>query len=263
MNSTSYCVSRSDLPRQLPRSLEDLITSIRQHLEQTSGAIRQISPETVRRCVIEANIKAEDLQPWADFDHPIEHSYGRKPVYDDGYFEIMVMSWAVGDYSAIHDHGCAQWGAVQCFGQAEHRVYQLKDNVLHTLAEMCLTPGSVNAVHHDLIHQMGNLSAAPFLSLHVYGCQDRCSSVTGNARIFDLFEGSVQYTSGGVFFCLPEEKINQRDCGLLGDIKTTLHHNQRMLARVSQILETSGDVANLQETASLLEQRIALLKKET
>ena len=64
-----------------------------------------MTPAIARQCVLDANLRAEDLTAWADFDHPVEDSYGRRLVYDGGDFEIMVMSWAPGDFSAIHDHG--------------------------------------------------------------------------------------------------------------------------------------------------------------
>ena len=155
-------VSSSQLPHRLPPSLHRLIHSIQNQ--------STLTPEIARQCIIEANIHRDDLLPWADFDHPIADSYGRKLVYDGGYFEVMVMSWAPGDFSAIHDHGGTQWGAVQCFGAAEHFVYTFEDNLLRTKAKNNYFPGSVKTVDRHLIHQMGNPGNSCFLSLHLYGC---------------------------------------------------------------------------------------------
>jgi hypothetical protein len=209
------------------------------HLIETLQRSVHPTPQQIQQMVGDANLSAKDLMPWANFDHPITHSYGRQLVFDGGHFEIMVMSWLPGDFSAIHDHGSTQWGAVQCFGPAEHYTYRFADGVLSTLEPAHYTPGMVKAVDHDLIHQMGNSSPEPFLSLHVYGLSTslKPGTITGNARIFDLSEGSIQYTDGGVFFGLPESEIKGRLYGIRGDRTTTLRHHQQMGNRLRRILQ--------------------------
>ena len=215
---------------KFPSSLQSLIDNIRRQ--------PSLSPELAVKLVANASITAEDLEPWRDFNHPIEDSYGRKLIYAEDGFEILAMSWAIGDYSAIHDHGVAQWGAVQCFGAAEHNVYRFVDSQLTLVDRDRLSPGTINPVDSNLIHQMGNPGQTQFLSLHVYGSTADRDSVTGDARVFDLFEGDIQYTDGGVFFCLPDSDISYRDPGLQGDRTATLLHHQWMLARVRSILRS-------------------------
>ena len=231
---------------RMPKSLESLIQLIR---EQS-----HITPQIACQCMQDANIQAEDLMLWADFDHPLADSYGRHLVYDGGHFEIMVMSWAPGDFSAFHDHGSAQWGAVQSFGQAEHSVYHFENNLLTTQAIMPFNAGTVIPVDHDLIHQMGNPSQQPLLSLHMYGTEFPQAAITGSARIFDLFAGNIQFTDGGVFFCLPEELITRKIEGLKGDHQTTLRHHQQMLARIQRMEEPLS--AQLQQVAKELRTQI-------
>ena len=238
----------------LPLSLQSLIQTLQQH--------PTLIPDQARQLVMAADIRAEDLQAWADFEHPITDSYGRRLVYDGGHFEIMVMSWVPGDVSAIHDHGAAQWGAVQCFGPAEHSVYQMVEDQLTTAYVSLVKPGTVMAVDHNLIHQMGNPGSEPFLSMHVYGCAEPVDTVTQNARIFDLFEGTIQYTDGGVFFCLPPAQVNRRVEGLQGDTATTLRHHQQMLARVSRMLTAIDHSPSLWHRASLLQEHIAHLDSQ-
>lgn len=216
---------------QLPDSLQSLIFL----LSQTSN----ITSNRVAQSLLQANIDQVDLMDWATFDHPVTDGYGRQLVYDGGYFEIMVMSWMPGDISAIHDHGQAQWGAVQCFGGAIHTIYSLVGDKLSTEAEIPLFPSQIVQVNHSLIHQMSNCSQERFLSLHVYGCYDRQEQITGDTRIFDLLEGKIQYTNGGVFFCLPEAEISRRGRDISADRLTTLQHHQQMRDRVTRILESS------------------------
>ncbi len=220
---------------------------------------KHITPEIAKQCVQAANIQAEDLRLWADFEHPVADSYGRHLVHEGDDFEIMVMSWAPGDYSAIHDHGAAQWGAVQSFGDAEHAVFQLDQMQLSTVSVHPFPTGAVNVVDHNLIHQMGNPGQQPFLSFHVYGSQGCNGPITGGARIFDLYEECIQYTDGGVFFGLPTEQVSHRERGLRGDRATTLRHHQQMLARVHRRLANGEDTISLLQVAATLQQSIAAL----
>ncbi|NES19644.1 MAG: cysteine dioxygenase [Symploca sp. SIO3E6] len=233
-----------------PLSIQKLIN----RLQQTTA----FTPAQVKDFVLEASISEQDLMPWADFQHPITDSYGRKLVLDGGHFEIMVMSWLPGDFSTIHDHGATQWGAVQCFGAAEHYIYSFTKEVLKPLKPAHYLPGMVYAVDHNLIHQMGNPGDKPFLSLHVYGCKEFEESITGNARIFDLLENSIQYTDGGVFFCLPETKINYRSQGLAANRETTLKQHYLMSDRIRRILKIQKN-ADLEQKLICLQEKIQQL----
>lgn len=219
-----------------------------------------VTPKIAAQLLEEATIEAGDLQLWAEFAHPVADSYGRHLVYDGGDFEVMVMSWAPGDYSAIHDHGAAQWGAVQSFGAAEHSVFRLDQMQLSTVSVHPFPMGSVNAVDSDLIHQMGNPSRSPFLSLHVYGSSNHTGSITGDARIFDLYERSILYTDGGVFFGMPVDQVTHQVQGLQGDNPTTLRHHQQMLSRTYQRLASGENTTCLWQAATTLRQQIANLQ---
>ena len=91
----------------LPHALVKLIEGLEQgRVDGVSAVVHQLT---------ELDINASDLTPWFDFSHPVRDSYGRQPVRIGANYELMVMSWLPGDYSAIHDHGAAEWGAVrQC-----------------------------------------------------------------------------------------------------------------------------------------------------
>ncbi len=218
-------------------------------------ATATLTPQSVKELVTQAQITSDDLMPWADFEHSVKDSYGRKMVFDGGHFEVMVMSWMPGDISAIHDHGGTQWGAVQCFGAAEHYIYELNGSVLTTREVAPYSPGMVRSVSHDLIHQMGNSSDRPFLSLHVYGNFAAMGNITGNARIFELLEGTIQYTDGGVFFSLPESDINRRHGSIQGDRITTCRHHKQMRDRLRRIVQQHPSF-ELTQRLNILEERL-------
>lgn len=254
MTQTVEFASKKVSVNQFPVSLQCLIFLLSQTKHLTSDRVYQ--------SLLHANISQSELMPWANFNHPVGDSYGRQLVYDGGYFEVMVMSWLPGDVSAIHDHGQAQWGAVQCFGQAIHTVYELVGQKLQTKVEFPLFPSRIVEVDHDLIHQMSNYSNEPFLTLHVYGCSDFNDTITGNARIFDLLEGKIQYTNGGVFFCLPDTEISRRGQKIEADFSTTVRHHQQMLDRIIRVMSNSTDSeVNLAHWQSKLTQLEGVIEK--
>ncbi len=186
------------------------------------------------------DVSAEDLRPWHDFNHSVRDSYGRLLIKRGANFELMVMSWAPGDYSAIHDHGVAEWGAVRYFGAADHIIFTEKHGALSVAQRMTMRSGDVFAVEPALIHLMGNPTRTPFISLHLYGRTQPAESITGKARIFDLHENTIQRTDGGVFFCLPESDIRARESCPVADARTRLLHHKLMLTRIERILKGTG-----------------------
>ena len=215
-----------------------------------------LDPDRAATLLQDANIDPRELLPWYDFEHPVQGSYGRKLVKKGRNYELMVMSWAPSDYSAIHDHGIAEWGAVQYFGAADHIIFKEHHGVLTTETRMRMSLSSVYAVDHSLIHLMGNPGDTPFVSLHLYGRKNPAETITGNARIFDLWEQRIQRTDGGVFFGLPESEILWREIAPTADRETTLLHHQLMLNRVKNILLSEEFNPELSQRANQL--RIAI-----
>ena len=180
------------------------------NLVKTLESLEEFTPESVHEVVSECDIGVEDLKNWIDYDYPVSDSYGRKMVHDGGFFEVMVMCWRPGDYSAIHDHGKAEFGAVKLFGDAEHASFELEKGRLTTIARERNESGTTLKVTASLIHQMGNPGEKNFFSLHVYGNVDLESGITSEARIFDYSRNELLFVNGGVFYLLPESEIVHR-----------------------------------------------------
>ena len=201
-------------------SLNKLIESIQSHLDQHES----LSPKRAAELVAEANIEAEDLMPFADFNHPIEDCYGRHLVHETDQYEVMVMSWNPGDYSSIHNHGYTQWGVVQVFGNTHHFTYHIKDETLCFSKKEIIPSGSIVKVNNALIHQMGNTSGAPYLTLHVYGVNEKDNGITDDAMNFDLAFDRISYTSGGAFFKLTPEAISRTEPGIMPSEEVFIHY---------------------------------------
>jgi SAM-dependent methyltransferase/predicted metal-dependent enzyme (double-stranded beta helix superfamily) len=220
----------------LPVSIQNIINEIREHRNE-------MTPQLAQKILINADVKVEELKFWENYDHPFVDSYGRKLLFADSFFEIMVMSWSPSDISAIHDHGNAQWGAVQIFGAAEHATFLVQDNSLVTISRQVMKPGKVIPVGHQLVHQMGNQTENKFLTLHVYGLyelESNLESVTGNARIFNITEGIIQRTNGGVFFGLPDDQIKAVELGPVPDYMSWLRNTTEYITRIRKARQQSS-----------------------
>lgn len=168
---------------------------------------RSMTVNRLAEIIKTAALDIEDLIPYADFDHPPEDGYGRKIVVEGENYEIMVMSWNPGDFSAVHDHGYTTWGAVQVFGNVMHHTFAIKKEVFTLTRKEILTSGSIVKVNNTLVHQMGNVTSNPYLTLHIYGCEREMDDVTADSRIFELETGLIKHTTGGAFFNLPDDEV--------------------------------------------------------
>jgi predicted metal-dependent enzyme (double-stranded beta helix superfamily) len=182
-----------------------------ENLVKTLENLELFTPESVHKAVAECDIRFEDLKDWIDYGYPVSDSYGRKMVHNGGFFEVMVMSWRPGDYSSIHDHGKAEFGAVKIFGDVEHAAFKLDNQKLITISREIVKSGTTLKVTQSLIHQMGNPGESNFFSLHVYGNVNLEGGVTSEARIFDYSRNELLFVNGGVFYLLPEDEIVRRE----------------------------------------------------
>jgi predicted metal-dependent enzyme (double-stranded beta helix superfamily) len=205
----------------LPASLASLIESIGDKSDFKQTEIVQL----INNC----GIKKEDLKDFEDFDHAKEDGYGRKLVFKSTHFEILVMSWAPRDFTAIHNHGYTSWGAVQTFGRLEHATFQLEGETLSSLFKEKLTADEIISVDQNLIHQMGNPYNENTLSLHVYGCPHEVNSITESSQLFEVGKGEIQLVDAGVFYDLPASKVAVSDTELISDRLTMIGHYIQLL----------------------------------
>lgn len=214
-------------------SIENLIKTLDQKFEKNPN----LKPSEIISIIFQSEITEKNIHEWADYNHSVKESYGRKMIYKHPNYEVMVMSWKPGDYAAIHDHGHTQWGAVKVFGSAEHATFRWQDDELSTLSRQFLEPGKIIGVSHSLIHSMGNPTETPFLSLHIYGTSSPKNFITGDARLFNLENNTIQRVNGGVFYELSKDQILSLTEGPKGDFPTRTRYLINLLRRVEQFPE--------------------------
>ena len=180
-------------------------------LKDSLEGLSEFTPESVYETVSKSTVGFEDLEDWIDYDYPASDSYGRKMVHDGGFFEVMVMCWKPGDYSAIHDHGEAEFGVVKVFGDTEHATFKIVNRELITLGRTIVEAGTTLEVTPALIHQMGNPGDSNSFSLHIYVNQAAGGNITSGAKIYDYSRNAILRVDGGAFYLLPESEIKARE----------------------------------------------------
>jgi len=204
----------------LPKSLDNLVNI----LSNAIDLYGKITPKLAKELVEKADVQVEDMMHYAAFDHPVEDCYGRQLVFENDHFEVMVMSWNPRDYSSIHNHGHTEWGVVQVFGQTHHMIYCVKNNELSFARKEILSKGAAIKVNNAFIHQMGNSTTEPYMTLHVYGSNHLEKSITADAKNFDLELDRIAHTSGGAFFNLPGENVYDVEAGVKPTREVFMHY---------------------------------------
>lgn len=186
--------------------MNKLTSGLKRLVDAIENETSQITVSKAAELMEKAAITQDDLLPWADFEHPAEDGYGRKMVFKNEKFEVMVMTWNPGDYSSVHDHGYTQWGAVQVFGNVLHQTFSNIGSSFRLAKKEILQSESITKVNNALIHQMGNATTRAYLTLHMYGANEPHKTVTANMKIYELETGKIRLTQGGAFFNLDENE---------------------------------------------------------
>lgn len=176
-------------------SLPDQIRTLINQLEKDNN----LSNETLVQRLKKQDLADSDFVDFADFNHSPELSYGRTKLYQGLNFVIYLMSWAEGDFTAIHNHGQSDWGAVCFLGEMNHRLYTKENGTLKVADKSIIPAGTIVPVNGDLIHAMGNLAKTPSLTLHIYGSNRNLSLPNTTSHIYELEKKRVRITLGEAY----------------------------------------------------------------
>lgn len=166
-------------------------------------------------CEIVANsgLSAEQFEPFHTFNHAPSASYGRRLLYSNDHFKILLMSWCSDDFTAIHNHGATQWGCVYFMGQATHRIYEKNNGLLTIKQKEGFEHGQIADVCGDMIHIMGNSSGKDFMTLHIYGLDAPADGAEELAEVFAPERNKVFFTSGEAYLNIPNELVkDEKEC---------------------------------------------------
>lgn len=159
--------------------------------------------------------------------HSENDSYGRNVIAETPFFELMIVTWLPGDFSMIHNHGDANWGVVKILGGLTHRVFRLEEELLIQIKEEELCQGDIRLVSNELIHQMGNSTGAPVLSLHIYFNESGLGEITKNTNLYDVVNRQILTVGCGAFYDLDDAMILDRSAGLNTNVE--LYDQEKIL----------------------------------
>lgn len=176
---------------KIPNCLNVIINELTNLQSVDNGAVEQI--------VSYAKPTINDLNGYSLFNHCNTESYGRKLITDTGNFKLLLMSWKPGDFTAIHNHGGAEWGCVYFFGNAEHRLYDTVKNELILTETNSFQNGDIASVCGNLTHLMGNSSNKAFFTLHIYGSNNLKENISKDAKVYVPENKSIVTTNGSAY----------------------------------------------------------------
>lgn len=194
--------------------------------DSLAGIIEGIEKDNLINCdklvelIKKVELNEEDFEPLSDFGHSADESYGRTLVYEGTNFSIYLMSWAKGDFTAIHSHGQCDWGAVYFLGDVDHRLYKASENRIELVQKAVVPKGTTVPVKGNLVHAMGNLHERPSMSLHIYGWDQAKSNANDNALVYELEKKQIRITNGSAFLNIKDEFCKETKKGIVTNTNT-------------------------------------------
>jgi cysteine dioxygenase len=107
----------------------------------------------------------EDVQALLHYD---PQSYTRNFVLNTPDIQVLVLCWAPGQASKIHDHGLSNCGLRVLSGRATETVYQGTLDECVPTERIPLEPGAIRVNPGNSIHRIENDNAEPLITLHLY-----------------------------------------------------------------------------------------------
>jgi len=107
-----------------------------------------------------ATVAAEES--WATHARVDVHRRHHVRLLSNGLYEAWLLGWAPGQHVGMHDHGDAAGAFLVVSGELREHAPERRRSVID------LGAGSTGVVGRGQLHDVGNASDAPALSIHVY-----------------------------------------------------------------------------------------------
>ena len=203
------------MKEHLPNCIRELSSELENHGKMDNSLVSQI--------LSGIKLQEKELESYVYIDHPTHESYGRRLIWDNGDYKILLMTWRPGDFTAIHNHGYTEWGGVYFFGDATHRLYQVENDEISIIQKNVFPQGGVASICGDLTHLMGNSGNRDIITLHVYGSNTRKANVSEDAKVYVPEYRKIFTTMGSAYLnmnkalILSEKPFDNVGPDILGD----------------------------------------------
>jgi cysteine dioxygenase len=214
-------------------SLTDLITAIRSEFE---------NKPTITECNIDrlqqlTKMYESNSRDWTEYVFFDQNKYTRNLVDDgNGHFNIIVLCWAPGQQSPIHDHANSHCLFKVLEGEMVETLYDCPQNTGEMTEKSCTVyeTNRVNYMHDKIgVHRVGNHSSKPAISLHLY------SPPILECRTYVQGTGQARGSGSCCFYSKYGKLCNiARETSTLLDIKKAMMLETKLPRKVSQFTLT-------------------------
>ena len=150
------------MPQPRSRKLEVLVKAL-------AGFEAAPSLARIEELLQGLELTREDLEPFVVFNHGSKR-YSRNIVAASGWYELLVVCWAPGQQSHIHDHSGSACAFRVIEGTGSETTYlRAGGGLVRPVAAEILSRGDVCASHDADIHRVANdTDDEDFITLHLY-----------------------------------------------------------------------------------------------
>ncbi len=133
-------------------------------IEQIDAAERALTLEEVQALLAQP-VRKRDLEQWISFSN---ERYARHAIVRNKWAELLAICWLPGQASAPHHHGGSIGGMRIIDGSAREIGFDSQAAQARVTRALSIKAREVSLIEADVVHQVGNFSDRPLISLHLY-----------------------------------------------------------------------------------------------
>jgi len=143
-----------------------MVQSLRERIEAgPAGKTRPLTPDEMEALARSVDLESLDLGPYRSFR---KECYARNTVFLNEHVELVVICWAPGQMSAVHDHGASNCLYLVTEGTMVEERFELRDGKPQPLDERTFTRGDITIAAGNSIHRINNRTDRDLVTIHIY-----------------------------------------------------------------------------------------------
>jgi hypothetical protein len=198
--------------KSFAKSIQSVIAEIQKYNNLDNNRLVEI--------IEKAKVTVDDVKPFGNINHSTSESYGRTKIFEGKNFVMYLMTWNSGDFTAIHNHGLSDWGAVCFFSDTNHRSYKADGNKIELTGIGIIPKGTIATVTGSLVHAMGNLTENPIFTLHIYGSNNSIGNANDNSFVYELEKKQIRTTTGSAYINIDSKFCKKVETGIITNEET-------------------------------------------
>jgi cysteine dioxygenase len=130
------------------------------------GKLTAITKDSVYKRVRQLKLNINQVN--SILSDPNGKAYGRKCLFKNNDIEVIAMTWASNANCLPHDHGISSGWVKVVLGEATHKIFSSDplEGSIHEVRNE--SQGQIFYAPSGMLHEMGNSSGKPLVTLHFY-----------------------------------------------------------------------------------------------